>query len=312
MPAGVAALVGVMLAPVGGEARSTAPEPSPGVDLAGYSRERPAVPVRVLFIHHSCGGQLLAEPGEENGRAACILDFHPNGGGLRKRLESQGYEVHEASYGSALGESTDLFDWLPKFKTKMDQVLRCSINDEARIDGLLNQVVMFKSCYPNSRFLSMGDMPGDPAGFELTVWNAKAAMAALLELFSKHPGTLFVYWTAPPNAPKASPERAWKWLSRKLRGKPSIAEAMGSSAALARTFNDWVKSPNGWLRNYPLRNVVAYDYFDVLTDHGTSNLLRYPTENGYGSHPSREGQTKAAEEFVPFLNSAVRRAGITP
>ena len=79
-------------------------------------------PVRLLFIHHSCGGQLLAEPGEQSGGgkdsdASCIYRSDPNGGGLRAQLQGAGYEVHEASYGSLLGEDTDIGHWRRKFAT---------------------------------------------------------------------------------------------------------------------------------------------------------------------------------------------------
>ncbi|MCP4800241.1 MAG: hypothetical protein GY893_09885, partial [bacterium] len=67
--------------------------------------------MRLLFIHHSCGGQLMAEQGEKIGGASgsgerCIYDSHPNGGGLRSSLTTAGYEVHEASYESKLGQDT--------------------------------------------------------------------------------------------------------------------------------------------------------------------------------------------------------------
>src|SRR5262245_52730783 len=103
---GAALVVGAMFIPVGG----AAPHPTSrtrlsGVDLTPFDSARPATPVRMLFIHHSCGGQLFADPGPEKELANCILVSHPNGGGLRTRLEAQGYEVHEASYGSDVGEN---------------------------------------------------------------------------------------------------------------------------------------------------------------------------------------------------------------
>ena len=55
-----------------------------------------------------------------------------------------------------------------------------------------------------------------------------------------------------------------------------------------------------------------FDYYDILTGKGQSDLCVYPTGDGYDSHPSREGNGKAAAAFVPFLNQAVRRAGLTP
>ncbi len=281
------------------------------MDLSKYSADKPSKPLQLLFIHHSVGGQLLAEPGKAQDLADSIHVKHENGGGLRKRLEAQGYQVHEASYGSDVGEDTDLFHWLPKFRTKMDKILRVSFNDELMDGDERNDVVMFKSCYPNTRFESLGEPPGNPEGPELTVWNGKATMQALLAEFQKHRDTLFVYFTAPPNAPKAYPERAAKWLVKKALGKPTAAQAKAEQATLARQFNNWVVSPDGWLKDYPHQNVMVFDYYDVLTGEGESNLLRFPTGDGGDSHPSRAGQQKAAEAFVPFLNRAVRRAGLS-
>jgi len=308
----LAAVAGALLIPVGGQARSKPSERGGTMDLSAFPSARPEKPLRLLFIHHSCGGQLLAERGPEKEIANCILESHENGGGLRKRLEAEGYEVHEASYGSELGENTDLFDWLPKFRDKMSKVLTCSFNDQYDTSGARNQIVLFKSCYPNSRFESMGDPPGNPSGPTLTVWNAKASFTALLEEFKKYPDTLFVYLTAPPNAPGYAPDPAWKWLLKKATGKPDTATLMARRAQLARTFNDWVASPNGWLQGYPLRNVAVFDYYDVLTGHGQSNLLVYPTGGGRDSHPSAEGQAKVTAEIIPFLNRAVRRSGLSP
>jgi hypothetical protein len=79
---------------------------------------------------------------------------------------------------------------------------------------------------------------------------------------------------------------------------------------LAREFNHWLSDTNGWLKNYPLHNVVVFDYYDVLTGNGVSDYSAYATDRGYDSHPSREGNEKAAQLFVPFLNQAVRRVGL--
>jgi hypothetical protein len=81
---------------------------------------------------------------------------------------------------------------------------------------------------------------------------------------------------------------------------------------LARQFNGWLAGSEGWLKDSGLANVAVFDYYDILTDHGKSDLSLYPTGKGYDSHPSREGNQKAAEDFIPFLNRAVRRAGLSP
>ena len=273
-------------------------------------RSEPAIGARtkldLLFIHHSCGGQLLAPGGAAEGQF-CIYRSHPNGGGLRRRLEDQGYLVHEASYGSAIGEDTDLFDWVPKFRDRMDAVLATSRQDERLPAGRTNPIVVFKSCYPNNAFIAEGAPPGDPRGPTLTYWNARATLTALLPEFAKHPDVLFVYVTAPPLAPKRR-EPVYIWVARKVGVLPARVP-LEHGAALARRVDDWVTSPSGWLAEYPGRNVAVFDYYDVLTG-GGFNLLAFPTGGGFDSHPSSEGNTRAAELFVPFLDRAVRAAGL--
>lgn len=280
------------------------------MDLSSFAAEKPSKSLRLLFIHHSCGGQLLSEPGADSGEN-CIYVSHPNGGGLRRLLEMEGYEVFEASYKSAVGDKTDVFDWLPKFRDTMDRVLACARQDAVHPPGTRNDVVVFKSCYPNNLFVGEGTPPGNPAGPELTLTNAKASYAALLSAFERHPEVLFVCVTAPPNALGLEPERLWKVVLRKVLGKSreDVVERK-KSAALARSFADWMKSPDGWLRDYKGRNVVVFDYYGTLTekDGRQSDLSLYPTRGGMDSHPSSEGNARAARAFVPFLNRAVRRA----
>jgi hypothetical protein len=251
---------------------------------------------------------LLAAPGPEDG-TNCILRTHPNGGGLRSLLEQNLYRVHEASYGSRLGQQTDVFDWLPKFRSQMDQILSCDLQDNLYANGHRNQVVVFKSCFPNNLFRSEGESPGNPTGPESTVWNAKAAYTALLDEFRKSPNVLFVCVTAPPLAPKTPPLPLWKELARKLLRRPN---SLPLSAPLARQFNNWLSSTDGWLKNYTPKNVVVFDYYDILTGHGRSNFSIYPTGNGFDSHPSSAGNSEAANALVPLLNRAVRRAGLAP
>src|ERR1041384_6496667 len=74
------------------------------VDLSAYSDAPLQKPLDLLFIHHSCGGQLFAAPGANQG-TNCIYTSHPNGGGLRARLEQNSYRVHEASYESRIGQN---------------------------------------------------------------------------------------------------------------------------------------------------------------------------------------------------------------
>jgi len=240
------------------------------MDLSEFSETRPGRSLDLLFIHHSVGGTWLADPGPERG-ADCIFETHPNGGGLRRALEEQGYTVHEASYGSRIGQDTDINHWPPKFRDQMKQILTCQRQDSLLPDGQRNRIVMFKSCYPNNQFIGPGTLPGRTDEAERTVANAKAAYSALPDYFELHPDVLFVCVTAPPVAPKIEPDALWKAVVRRIIGRPTPEEYLLSGGRFAREFNNWLKAEDGWLKDYPLRNVVVFDYYDILTGEGGSD-----------------------------------------
>jgi hypothetical protein len=275
------------------------------LDLSNYSLTSPGKPVHVLFIHHSTGGQLLAEKGTDAGQD-CIYRTHPNGGGLRNLLKDNNYIVHEASYKSIVGDKTDICDWNAKFRDHMDQILTCKSQDEFFKDGTLNKIIIIKSCFPNNWIESDGKFPGNPDSCEKTLANTKAAYESLLTYFRSKPGTLFVVMTAPPLAEPvlSKKDRIIQFLKTTL-GRPDTIDKIGSRA---RLFNNWLKDvENGWLKGYQLKNLVVFDYYDILTGQGKSNWTAYPTRGGADSHPSSEGNTIAAKEFIPFLNGSLNR-----
>lgn len=295
----VAIVVMLAVAPIG----AASAEPAGQAQAAA----RPATEgssVNLLMIHHSCGGQLLAAPGERVGGARgsgerCLYDSHPNGGGLRALLEAAGYRVNQASYESLIGNDTDICHWRAKFATHMDRILRTARQDALLPDGQTNRIVCFKSCYPNNGFESAGREPGDPDDCERTVANAKAAYRALLPLLRAQPDVLFVAFTAPPLAapkPVGKRQKLMQWLKPDDRG-----------ARHARAFNTWlIDHEQGWLAGYDLPNVVVFDYYDILTGHGAAgDHAAYPTRGGHDDHPSSEGNLRAAAAFVPFLAEAV-------
>jgi hypothetical protein len=251
------------------------------MDLSSYSDARPDKELNILFLHHSCGGHWLADRGTAKGEN-CIYEAYPNGGGLRSLLEQNGYAVHEASYGSIVGDKTDIEDWPAKFRDQMDRILKTDMQDQMYTDGSVNNIVMFKSCFPNNNF--------EPDGSK------------------KDPETLFVVITAPPLVQRYETTNPIKASIKKLLGRYKDVQACG---ICARRFNNRLKdSESGWLSKYDLNNVVVFDLYDILTKDGQSNWAGYPTQNGTDSHPSSEGNSIAAERFVPFLNKAVRRAGL--
>ncbi len=274
------------------------------LDLSAYSSEKPGKSLNILFIHHSSGAALMAERGEKKGEY-CLYDSHPNGGGLRALLQQNNYRVHEATYGSKIGENTDINDWHVKFRDRLGVILRIDRQDKLLGNGEVNNIVIFKSCFPNNDFVSMGKAPGNPDSPERTVWNAKAAYASLLPIFRQNPKTFFVVITAPP---LAKPQMSWiKEKLLDLVGKGPV-----QIASRARAFNNWLKDiKTGWLSTYDLKNVVVFDYYDILTKYGEDDWSKYPTQGGQDSHPSSDGNVIAAQKFILFLNRAVRYAGLS-
>lgn len=280
---------------------------------ADSSHPRSAAPPRaarnILFIHHSVGGQWLADPGAQETTTDARRSLHathPNGGGLRRRLESQGYSVHEASYGSDIGQHTDLFDWAPKFRGSMSRILATRRQDEP-LEAGLNQIVMFKSCYPNNAFEAAA-VTGAQDPRALTPGNARTAFAELRAALEQRPDVLFVYVTAPPLRDDSGAETAWKSLAKRALGREPLRVERQRSAAMAREFNDWLLGSDGWLAGYPHHNIAVFDYFGLLT-RGAS-FLAFASNGGTDNHPTAAAQALATERFVQFLERAVRVAGL--
>lgn len=251
----------------------------------GDSSAPPDHVVKLIFIHHSTGENLLRD------------DY----GGLGLALSQNNYFVSDTNYGwgpDAIGDRTDIPNWTEWFASDATpHIMEAVFNESGQNSsytrtvsdpGGENEIILFKSCFPNS---ALEGNPNDPPGEyeEMTVGGAKYVYNAILGYFATRPDKLFVVITAPP-----------------------LSE--GAYAENARAFNDWLV--NDWLNenNYTLNNVVVFDFYNVLTDpnahhrflngqiehtSGTRNTLYYPSED---DHPSVQGSRKAVEEFVPLLN----------
>ncbi len=293
--------------------------PVGGRVLAADDPAHPSNPVKLVFVHHSCGENWLADL--------------PSGtaGGLGVALRDSNYFVSDTNYDwgpGGIGSSTNIGSWWTWFRGPDSPNYLSALygesgqwSDYSRMEtdpGGENTVVMFKSCYPNSGLGgSPGDAPTPIAGNPLrgddtdepgilTVGNAKGIYVDLLNYFRTRLDKLFVVITAPP-----------------LRD--------GSYAANARAFNNWLV--NDWLDGYANDNVFVFDYYNVLTSNGGSanvndlgaaggnhhrwwsngvqhqvayggNTLAYPSGD---DHPNTHGNQKATAEFVPLLNVAYNR-----
>lgn len=304
----VAALICMLIPPVAANAEMLNP--------AG-----PASPVKLIFIHHSTGENWLDDAN----------------GGLGVALLNNNYFVSDTNYGwgpDTIGSTTDIGHWWSWFRGPSsasymtalyaENGQNCSYSRLTTEPAGPNEIVMFKSCFPNS---ALGGSPsdavpaidvnplrnqacGDPGVH--TVANAKGIYMDLLNYFDAHQETLFIVIAAPP-----------------------LQSATYSSNA--RAFNNWLAG--SWLSGYGHDNVFVFDFYNVLTTNGGSagtndlgssdgnhhrfiggaiqhktdgdhdanpNVLEYPSSSG-DDHPSRAGNLKATAEFVPLLNVAYNR-----
>ncbi len=298
---------------------------------AAQNTEKPSSPLKLIFIHHSCGGHWLAEPNENTPY-----------GELGRELMENNYYVSATNYcwgPDQIGSDTNIPNWPEWFTgSNRDAVMSTLLNESGQnfedCDGNSfgswprlgadpggeNQIIMFKSCYPNSDLYgNPSDPPLSQPNEELSVENAKAVYNELLTYFETRQDKLFIAITAPPMTE----------ISYELN---DVSTPAADRAANARAFNNWLVSD--WLDDYPHANVAVFDYYNVLTsnggDSGTNDagqengnhhrwhdgsvqhtqtvfndFSSYPSvvvSDWADDHPSGAGQQKATAEFVPLLN----------
>jgi hypothetical protein len=328
-----AILLGVVFTVVGSDESVASAAPASGArDIAGVRPAAPTSPdetnvlnpdpptdtVKLVFIHHSCGNNWLDD----------------GNGNLGANMGDNNYYISDTYYDwgpDNIGSYTDIGHWWSWFRGEdsitYTNALYTTTNQHATYTrpmtdpGGENEIVMFKSCYPNSNLMGNPDDPpttednplrGQAASSSYhTVGNAKGIYNDILEYFQTRQDKLFVVITAPPVLDDTYADNA-------------------------RAFNNWLV--NDWLTDYPHHNVAVFDFYDVLTtnggdynsndyglptgnhhrvvtttipitvehitdgdDDGSPNTLEYPT-GGSNNHPSPAGNQKATGEFVPLLN----------
>ena len=299
----------------------------PGWAAAGApDPTNPTTPVKLVFVHHSTGEAWLGDGHGQLGLALAAANYFVSD-------TSYGWGPADADVGSGqIGDHTDIGHWYNWFAGPNRDTYLAALYTEsgqwagysrmATDPGGENQLVMIKSCFPNSH---IGGNPTDPpvqganplrgqdsSSGDHTVANIKGIYQDLLGYFATRQDRLFVVVTAPP-----------------LEEGSTTAEA----AANARAVNNWLTSD--WLASYPYANVVVFDFYTVLTSSGGdvntndlgaltgnhhrfragaiehvttggTNYSAYYTSAG-DSHPTAAGDLKATGEFLPLLNIAYNR-----
>lgn len=280
------------LVPVPSTPSTAARQPTPvGAATLPLNPNPPAQPIKLAFVHHSTGENWLRD----------------GNGNLGRTLGSNNYFVSDTNYGwgpDGIGDRTDIVNWLEWFRSPQAPEYLAALYAESGQNseytrtlsdpGGENEIIMIKSCFPNS---NLEGTPADPParGDGLTVSNAKFIYNELLAYFATRPDKLFVVITAPP-----------------------VTD--GTWANNARAFNRWLVQDWRAQNQYSHRNVVVFDFYNILTSrdahhryrNGTIEYLADPGRNTttYASahdddHPSAAGNQKATAEFVPFLDVAV-------
>ncbi|MEA2030992.1 MAG: hypothetical protein U9N55_05280 [candidate division Zixibacteria bacterium] len=222
-------------------------------------------PNKMIFIHHSVGKNILYE------------------GGLKDSLAKLGILVKSSTYGDEIGEKTDMCNWLPKFEKDMDRILSFKAHPNMYYnDGTTNDIVMFKSCFPNS-YVIENTGPGDPTDQKRTIANFKAIFEGLKDEMRKHKTCLFVYLTAPPLVSEATTTQ---------------------HAARARDFNDWLKGEfyPRYSKETGHGNFVVFDLFGFLTDEDNFLKKEYRTGNAGDSHPNVVANEAVTVKFMEFFH----------
>jgi hypothetical protein len=243
---------------------------------------KPSAVVKLTFIHHSTGSDWIAS----------------GTGNLGTNLNLNNYYVTESDYGwtaaamaascggTDIGNRTDTIHWPCWFTS---ETMPSVYDNTSHYDypantisdpGGENQIIMFKSCFPNSEVGASID-------------DEKAIYNGLLSYFAAHQNKMFVLIIPPP-------------------------EIVITSATLTRQLANWLADrENGWLSGYTNKNVYAFDYYNVLThpdnhhrvNNGVEEHLVANSQNslyyysGADDHPTAAGHQKATLEFLPLLNS---------
>lgn len=245
----------------------------------------PSRVVKLIFIHHSTGENWLSD----------------GFGNLGASLGQNNYFVSDTNYGwgpNSIGDRTDIPDWQEWFKSgSTTETMEALFQESEQSAGYTrtlsdpggeNEIILFKSCFPNSDLEGSPEDPPTTDGW-LSVGHAKYVYNDILLYFKAHPEKLFIVITAPPLSDPAN-------------------------ANNARAFNQWLV--HDWLveNEYPYNNVAVFDFYNVLTGSdghhffregeeihqpAKKNTLHYPSGD---DHPSKTGSRKATEEFVPLLN----------
>jgi hypothetical protein len=228
----------------------------------------------VIFLHHSTGHNLIAQ------------------GDVRPLFTQKGYRFWDHDYntlgltrpdGTRTGTSYGIPEITPDAQgggnTNPEGLAVLFAQpvhdppDNAFSRLLQHEVLIFKSCFPNSAI-----------GSAESLEQHKTWYLGMRDVIDQHPDRVFILLTTPPLHPKAT---------------------NSEDAARARALVDWLQSDE-FLAGHP--NLFVFDFFDLLADPET-NMLRTEYQidpDTTDSHPNALANQTIGPLFVDFVDKAVQ------
>ncbi len=222
----------------------------------------------VIFLHHSVGRNLIHQ------------------GGVREHLTAAGFRFWDHDYNwegitRPDGTSAGYSYGVPDDNTDPDGLARVFSQPVFpwplnALSGLLqHEVVIVKSCFPNSNIQS-DEQLRETQGYYL----------AIRERMDRFPDHLFIIVTSPPLNP---------------------AETTPDAAARARALSRWLQSDE-FLAGHP--NIAVFDLFGLLAEDDPAapdfNMLRAAYRDGTDSHPNQRANEAIGPVFADFVIQTAR------
>jgi hypothetical protein len=178
----------------------------------------------IIFLHHSCGENLINEGGVREGLTAHGYEFYDHGYNGEMRL-ADGSDGAGSEYDFEVpGDNTDPDGLAAIFAQPLHDP-----PDNAFSHLMQHDVIIFKSCFPNSNI-------GDDAQLA----EFQSYYLSIRDRTDQHPEKLFIFVTQPPQVPGASDS---------------------AEAERARALADWLGSDE-FLSGHP--NITTFDFFGHL------------------------------------------------
>lgn len=228
----------------------------------------------IIFLHHSTGRNLIEE------------------GKVRQLLAEKGYSLWDHDYNfigltRPDGSKTNTCYNIPNDTSEIRGngntdpeglaiLFKQTVNnppDHAFSRLLQHEVIIFKSCFPNSAIKS-----------EQLLELYKKWFIEIRDVIDKYPEKIFIPFTLPPLHPlKTNSEEAKR----------------------ARIWANWLRS-NDFLDGHP--NIYVFDFFDYFAD-SSGNMLKKDFQrdaNSGDSHPNKLANQKIGPIFVEFVDKSIK------